>query len=64
MNRRGKQGYTALIENINNFYLFDAATSQIFCLRQKCTYLALAPILAEENMNKWVNLFLINCITL
>ena len=46
-------GYTELIENIKDFNLKDLSTYQIFCLRQKCTYLALALTLAKENMNKW-----------
>jgi hypothetical protein len=46
-------GYTELIENIKDFNINDVSTYQIFCLRQKCSYLALAPTLAKENMNKW-----------
>jgi hypothetical protein len=46
-------GYTELIENINDFNLTDVGTYQIFSLRQKCTYLALALTLAKDNMNQW-----------
>jgi hypothetical protein len=46
-------GYTELIENINDYNLTDVGTYQIFSLRQKCTYLALALTLAKDNMNQW-----------